>query len=251
MCLLKTTNLAKNFGALRAVNDVSIRVEENTIHALIGPNGAGKTTLFNIIAGVFPPSSGTVAFKGQDITNLKISERSRLGIGRSYQVVSVFPELTVRENIRLAVQSREHISLKLFRDAGGFRSVEEKTERILDEMALGDTALRRASTISHGHQRSLEIGIAIATDPVLLLLDEPTAGLPPEEAFRMMKLIKRVSKGITALLIEHNMKIVMEISDRITVLQQGEVIAEGSPREVRASEEVIRAYLGRSYAAAT
>lgn len=248
MHLLETINLTKNFGALRAVDNVSLCVEKDTIHALIGPNGAGKTTLFNMIAGVFSPTEGEVKFKHRNITDLKITDRSRLGIGRSYQVVSIFPELTVRENIRLAVQSRARISHFFLRDAKNFHFVEEKTEQILNELALTDTSLHKASTISHGHQRSLEMGIAIATDPVLLLLDEPTAGLPPDEAFHMMNLIKRISKGLTVFLIEHNMKIVMEISDKITVLHQGEVISDGTPREVQNSEAVICAYLGRNHA---
>ena len=248
MHLLKTIKVTKHFGALRAVDNVSLSVEKDTIHALIGPNGAGKTTLFNIIAGVFSPTEGEVVFQNKNITDLKIADRSRLGIGRSYQVVSIFPELTVRENIRLAVQSRAHISHFFLRDAESFHLVENKTEQLLDELALKDTAFYKASTISHGHQRSLEIGIAIATDPILLLLDEPTAGLPPDEAFHMMNLIKRISKGLTVFLIEHNMKIVMEISDRITVLHQGEVISDGSPGEVQNSEAVICAYLGRNHA---
>ncbi len=248
MPLLETVDLTKDFGALRAVDKVSMRVQANSIHALIGPNGAGKTTLFNMIAGVIRPSGGKVLFKNKDITGRNVCERSRLGIGRSYQVTNHFPELSVRENIRLAVQSGAGISRHFLRAAHKFRPVEEKTEQILNQLTLRETSSQKASAISHGHQRSLEIGIAMATDPILLLLDEPTAGLPPDEAFHMMHLIKRISKGLTVLLIEHNMKIVMEISDSITVLHQGEVISKGTPREVRESEEVIQAYLGPNYA---
>jgi branched-chain amino acid transport system ATP-binding protein len=244
MILLETINLGKEFGALQAVQGVNLRIEEKTIHSVIGPNGAGKTTLFNAVAGVFPPSSGKILFQGKDITRFKIYERSRLGIGRSYQVTSIFPELTVRENIRLAVQSRENKNFHLFQNANKFKEVESKTSSILDEVGLKDIALDKAGAVSYGYQRSLEVGIALATHPILLLLDEPTSGMPPDEARRMMHLIKRISQGLTVLLIEHHMEVVMTISDRITVLQQGKVIAEGRPEEVQKNESVKRAYLG-------
>ncbi len=244
MILLETVHLNKRFGALQAVQDVNLRIEEKTIHSVIGPNGAGKTTLFNAVAGVFPPTSGTVLFQGKDITRLKIYDRSRLGIGRSYQVTSIFPELTVRENIRLAVQSRGNRNFHLFQNANTLKDVESRTTAILGEVGLGDIALEKAGAVSYGYQRSLEVGIALATHPVLLLLDEPTSGMPPEEARRMMHLIKRVSGGLTVLLIEHHMEVVMTISDRITVLHQGRIIAEGKPEEVQKNESVRRAYLG-------
>ena len=244
MILLETVNLNKQFGALQAVRDVNLRIEEKTIHSIIGPNGAGKTTLFNMVAGVYSPTAGTILFQGNDITNTKIYERSHLGIGRSYQVTSIFPELTVKENIRLAVQSRGNRNFRIFQNANRLKDVENRTTSILDEVGLKDTALEKAGAVSYGYQRSLEVGIALATNPILLLLDEPTSGMPPDEARRMMNLIKRISQGLTVLLIEHHMEVVMTISDRITVLQQGKVIAEGKPEEVQKNESVKRAYLG-------
>jgi branched-chain amino acid transport system ATP-binding protein len=244
MVLLETINLTKQFGALQAVKDVNLRIEERTIHSIIGPNGAGKTTLFNTVAGVLLPTSGKIYLQGNDITNSKVYERSRLGIGRSYQVTSIFPELTVRENIRLAVQSRGNRNFSIFQNANKLKDVESKTTSILDEVGLKDITLDKAGAISYGYQRSLEVGIALATNPVLLLLDEPTSGMPPDEARRMMNLIKRISRGLTVLLIEHHMEVVMTISDRITVLHQGRVISEGKPEEVQKNESVKRAYLG-------
>jgi len=244
MILLETINLNKQFGALQAVRDVNLRIEEKTIHSIIGPNGAGKTTLFNMVAGVYSPTAGTILFQGNDITNTKIYERSHLGIGRSYQVTSIFPELTVKENIRLAVQSRGNRNFRIFQNANRLKDVESRTTSILDEVGLKDIALEKAGAVSYGYQRSLEVGIALATNPILLLLDEPTSGMPPDEARRMMNLIKKVSKGLTILLIEHHMAVVMSISDRITVLHQGTVIAEGRPEEIQQNEKVKRAYLG-------
>jgi len=244
MDILKTEKLTKKFGALEAVSNVDLLVKEGEIHSIIGPNGAGKTTLFNIVAGVYSPTTGTIIFQGKNITNLKVYERSRLGIGRSYQVTSIFPELTIRENIRLAVQSRGNKNFNIFRNAHTLKDFEDKTTGILEEVGLSDIAPFKAGAVSYGYQRSLEVGIALATNPILLLLDEPTSGMPPDEARRMMNLIKKVSKGLTILLIEHHMAVVMSISDRITVLHQGSVIAEGGPEEIQQNEKVKRAYLG-------
>jgi len=225
MVLLETINLTKQFGALQAIKDVNLRIDEKTIHSVIGPNGAGKTTFFNTVAGVFLPTSGRILLQGNDITSSKVYERSHLGIGRSYQVTSIFPELSVKENIRLAVQSRSNSNFSIFQNANRLRDVESKTTIILEEVGLKVIALEKAGAVSYGYQRSLEVGIALATNPILLLLDEPTSGMPPEEARRMMNLIKRISQGLTVLLVEHHMEVVMTISDRITVLHQGKVIA--------------------------
>jgi branched-chain amino acid transport system ATP-binding protein len=197
-----------------------------------------------MVAGVYSPTAGKVIFQGKDITHLKVYERSYQGIGRSYQVTSIFPELTVRENIRLAVQSRGNRNFNMFRNANSLIDINDKTTSILEEVGLSDIADYKAGAVSYGYQRSLEVGIALATNPVLLLLDEPTSGMPPDEARRMMHLIKKISKGLTILLIEHHMAVVMSISDKITVLHQGIVIAEGSPEEVQQNEKVKRAYLG-------
>jgi branched-chain amino acid transport system ATP-binding protein len=242
--LLETKALRKSFGALTAVSDVNLVVQEETIHSIIGPNGAGKTTLFNILAGVYPPTSGTVIFQGKDITSLKVFERSHEGIGRSYQITSIFPDLTVRENVWLAVQSRLKSSFDMFRKASVLEEVEEKTTIILEEMGLMELEERKAGTIPYGIQRTLDVGIALATKPVLLLLDEPTSGMTPEDTRKMMGLIKKISKKQTIVLIEHHMNVVMSISDKITVLHYGKIISEGAPETVQRDVEVKRAYLG-------
>ena len=248
MALLETRGITKAFGALRAVDDVNLTVEEGTIHSIIGPNGAGKTTLFNMLAGVCPPTAGRVVYRGNDITSLKVYERSLIGIGRSFQITSIFPELTVRENVRLAVQSRGKQSFSMLRKASDLEEVEEKTTKILTEMRLDGFENQKAGTIPYGSQRSLEVAIAVATEPVLLLLDEPTSGMTPEDAQKMSDLIRRISEGYTTVLIEHHMSVVMSISDRVTVLHQGSVIAEGDPETVQRNDDVLKAYLGEEKA---
>ncbi len=244
MPLLETRNLTKSFGALAAVSGASLNVHAGQVHAIIGPNGAGKTTLFNLLAGVFPPTSGQILFDGREISNLKLHERARIGIGRSYQVTSIFPELTVHENVRLAVQSKTQRSVALFRAASGLVDIRAKADAVLEEMRLTEFRERIASTIPYGSQRSLDVAIALATDPQLLLLDEPTSGMSPEDTLKMIALVERISEKYTIALIEHHMKVVMSISDTITVLSQGQIIAEGSPDDIQRNDDVRRAYLG-------
>lgn len=244
MALLETQNVTKSFGALTAVSEANLQVEAGKVHSIIGPNGAGKTTLFNLLAGIFPPTSGTILFEGRDISALKLHERAKIGIGRSYQVTSIFPELTVHENVRLAVQSKALRRVSLFKSAERLKDIVEKADRILEEMGIADCRHQIASTIPYGVQRSLDVGIALATDPKLLLLDEPTSGMSPEDTVKMIGLVERISQNYTIALIEHHMKVVMSISDTITVLSQGMIIAEGSPEEIQRNEDVRRAYLG-------
>ena len=244
MALLETQNVTKSFGALTAVSEANLQVEAGKVHSIIGPNGAGKTTLFNLLAGIFPPTSGTILFEGRDISALKLHERAKIGIGRSYQVTSIFPELTVHENVRLAVQSKALRRVSLFKPAERLKDIVEKADRILEEMGIADCRHQIASTIPYGVQRSLDVGIALATDPKLLLLDEPTSGMSPEDTVKMIGLVERISQNYTIALIEHHMKVVMSISDTITVLSQGMIIAEGSPEEIQRNEDVRRAYLG-------
>lgn len=244
MALLETQNVTKSFGALAAVSEANLQVEAGKVHSIIGPNGAGKTTLFNLLAGIFPPTSGTILFEGRDISALKLHERAKIGIGRSYQVTSIFPELTVHENVRLAVQSKALRRVSLFKPAGRLKDIAEKADRILEEMGIADYRNQIASTIPYGCQRSLDVGIALATDPKLLLLDEPTSGMSPEDTVKMIGLVERISQNYTIALIEHHMKVVMSISDMITVFSQGMVIAKGSPEEIQRNEDVRRAYLG-------
>jgi branched-chain amino acid transport system ATP-binding protein len=244
VALLETQNVTKSFGALAAVSEANLQVEAGKVHSIIGPNGAGKTTLFNLLAGIFPPTSGIILFEGRDISALKLHERAKIGIGRSYQVTSIFPELTVHENVRLAVQSKALRRVSLFKPAERLKDIAEKADRILEEMGIADYRNQIASTIPYGSQRSLDVGIALATDPKLLLLDEPTSGMSPEDTVKMIGLVERISQNYTIALIEHHMKVVMSISDMITVLSQGKVIAEGSPAEIQINEDVRRAYLG-------
>ncbi|NIM97735.1 MAG: ATP-binding cassette domain-containing protein [candidate division Zixibacteria bacterium] len=246
MPLLETKGLTKKFGGLVAVDNVDLTVEKGKVHSIIGPNGAGKTTLFNMLAGVYAPTSGTVMFQGKNITPLRVYERSNVGIGRSYQVTSIFSELTVQENVRLAVQSRGKHNFSIFRKFSDLTDVEEKTMAVLSQMGLKDIEGQKAGTIPHGSQRSLEVAIALATDPILLLLDEPTSGMTPEDTHRMIDLIEKISKGYTVVLIEHHMTVVMSISDTVTVLHQGKIIAEGPPASVQKNRDVMQAYLGET-----
>lgn len=244
MGLLEAKTLTKAFGALIAVNQINLIVEKGMIHSIIGPNGAGKTTLFNLLAGVYTPNSGVITFEGKEITSLKVHERSHIGIGRSYQITSIFPELTVRENVRLAVQSRGKHCFSMLRKFNGLKEVEGRTSVILDELGLAKFDRHKAGTIPYGSQRSLEVAIALATEPILLLLDEPTSGMAPEDIPMMIDIIRKVSRDCTTVLIEHHMNVVMSISDKITVLQQGKIIAEGPPEFVQKNDDVMRAYLG-------
>ena len=244
MALLETKGLTKSFGALNAVSDVDLTVEKGVIHSIIGPNGAGKTTLFNLLSGVYQPTSGNIKFQGRDITSSKLYERSRIGVGRSFQITSIFPELAVRENVRLSVQSRGKKNFSVLRKATEMKEVEEKTTVVLEKMELRKFEDQRAGTIPYGSQRSLDMAIALATEPTLLLLDEPTSGMTPEDTHKMIKLIKKISRLYTIILIEHHMNVVMSISDEITVLHQGRILAQGHPDFVKENEEVKRAYLG-------
>ena len=244
MVILQTENLTKQFGGLTAIADVNLKVEQGTLHSIIGPNGAGKTTLFNMLSGHIPPSVGRIKFKGQDVTGLPIDRISNLGMGRSFQLTSIFHGLSVFENVRVAVQARTRHSFNMANHALEFSEPAEKALKILKEIGLADKALQKASTLSHGDQRVLEVGIALSTEPILLLLDEPTSGMSPEETGNMMRFIRDIGDRITILLIEHDMRMVMTISDRVTVLNMGQVIAEGPPTDIQQNTDVKKAYLG-------
>jgi len=197
-----------------------------------------------MLAGSFFPTSGQIWFKGQEITNKKPYEISHLGISRSYQVTNIFPALSIKENVRLSVQSRTKNNFSLFKKASSLNEVEEKTLAVLKEMNLTDMMYHKAAEVSYGVQRALEVAITVATTPQLLLLDEPTSGMTPEDSFKIMDLIKKISKGLAIVLIEHRMHVVMSVSDVITVMDQGKIIAEGPPDDVRHNRKVISAYLG-------
>jgi branched-chain amino acid transport system ATP-binding protein len=242
--LLETTRLSRSFGALVAVMNVDLKVARGTIHSVIGPNGAGKTTLFNLLTGFLKPSAGSIVFDGKDITGLPPHEISRRGVSRSFQITSIFPELAVSENVRIALQSRTTMSyrfLKKLTDGDGLR---EKTDGILSQIGLLDKADLPAKHLSHGEKRVLDIGIGLATSPELLLLDEPASGLVGDEIVRVTSLVRQISSRVTVILVEHNIDVVLSISDRITVLSYGKVIAEGSPAEIQSNSKVQEVYLG-------
>jgi branched-chain amino acid transport system ATP-binding protein len=224
--------------------NVDLKVARGTIHSVIGPNGAGKTTLFNLLTGFLKPSAGSIVFDGKDITGLPPHEISRRGVSRSFQITSIFPELAVSENVRIALQSRTTMSyrfLKKLTDGDGLR---EKTDGILSQIGLLDKADLPAKHLSHGEKRVLDIGIGLATSPELLLLDEPASGLVGDEIVRVTSLVRQISSRVTVILVEHNIDVVLSISDRITVLSYGKVIAEGSPAEIQSNSKVQEVYLG-------
>ena len=243
--LLRTEGLTRSFGTLLAVDGVAVSVQRGELRSIIGPNGAGKTTFFRLISGEMEPSAGRIWFEGREITGLPQHAVARLGIAKSYQITNVFPHLTVLENVRVAVQGPAR-AFDFWSRADGLHGVRERAEALLRTVGLADKALLLAAHLSHGAKRHLEIGIALASDPSLLLLDEPTAGMSPEETDETMGLIRELASGRTIVLVEHKMKLVMRISDRITVLHQGQVLAEGTPDEIRANEAVQQTYLGAS-----
>lgn len=243
--ILSTHELSLHFGGVTAVNNVSLKFEENELRSIIGPNGAGKTTLFNVITGRIPASSGRVFYRGQDITNRAPHEIVRSGISRIFQRSSIFFGSTVFENVRIARQAKTGGSLRILSSKESLKNVNEGTWGILEQLGLTDQAEFPASTLSHGDQRLLEIGIALAGDPKLLLLDEPTSGMSPGETERTTKLIRRLAKEIAIILVEHDMEVVMSISDRISVMHQGSIIAQGTPKEIQQNEMVKEAYLGK------
>jgi len=246
MKLLETKNIHKNFGALTAVENVDFSIEEGKLNSIIGPNGAGKTTFFNLISGKLKPTSGEILFKGQDITSLPPHKISKMGIARSFQITNIFPGLTVFENVRLAVQSRGKKNFSFFGSPTKLKDVNEKTLSILEKLNLADKRDSPGSNITYSDQRHLEIAMTMATDPILILLDEPTAGMSPEETDMTVNMIRALSQEVTVLLIEHDMDVVFSVSDEITVLYYGKIIAKGSPMEIKDNDEVQRAYLGGS-----
>ncbi|MGD2158226.1 MAG: ABC transporter substrate-binding protein [Anaerolineales bacterium] len=247
--VIETNRLRREFGALVAVANVSIKVRPNTIHSIIGPNGAGKTTFFNLLSGNLEPTSGRVHYKDRDITRLPLHRTAHLGIGRSFQITNIFPNLTVLENIRLACQALGRDNFRLLRHYKGFQSYEQRAWEVIRQVGLEKEALSLARTLPHGGQRKLELGIILAPDPDVLLLDEPTAGMAAEQVPELIELIQEIQEAgnKTVLLVEHNMNVVMSISDYITVMHQGQVLAEGTPADIAANEVVQSAYLGGLY----
>ena len=244
--ILKIKNLTKNFGSISAVSDVSLEVEEGSIHSIIGPNGAGKSTFFNMISGVVPPSEGNVYYKDKNITGFESYKLPHMGIAKCFQITNVFPKLTVRENVWASTFSCSHKSkIDLFKSINSFETIDKDTDNIISDVGLSHKIDDKAEELSHGQQRMLEMAITLGAKPDLLLLDEPTQGLAPEATVEMTKLIRKLSKNYTILLIEHKMHIVLEISKIITVLNFGEKIEEGTPNQIKNSKKVQDAYLGR------
>lgn len=246
--LLAAAGLTKRFGGLAAVNDVSLELQLGRIHAVIGPNGAGKSTLTNLLSGDLPPSSGRVMLAGRDVTGWVPEKISRAGLGRSYQKTNIFLPFTVWENVRLAAQSREPHGARWLNLAGGFAAVNANAERAIELAGLTARRTAIAGTISHGEQRQLEIAMTLATGPRVILLDEPLAGMGSAEAERMVQLLLRIKPGHAIMLVEHDMDAVFALADRLTVMVNGEVIAGGTPAEVRADANVQAAYLGEEHA---
>ncbi|GAC1579950.1 MAG: ABC transporter ATP-binding protein [Candidatus Elarobacter sp.] len=245
--LLEATNVSKVFGGVRAVDDVSLAVREGTIHALIGPNGAGKTTFFNAVSGFAFPEQGRVTFRGTDVTRTINWRRIAMGMGRTFQTPSVFPELTVDENIRLGVRAHAKQAFALRAPSGeAAAAVNRRVDELLGFVNLTPLRDRPIAELAHGSQRLCEIAMSLSTDPILVLLDEPMAGLAEAETDRIMGVIRdlRERLGLTVLFVEHNMRVVLSLADRITVLDRGKLLAEGTPDEIAANDAVRSAYLG-------
>jgi len=240
--LLHTEDLTVRFGGLTALNSVNFTVARGEVRAIIGPNGAGKSTFFNCLTGVLRPTSGAIIFAGDDITRLPSNRISQKGIARSYQITNILPNATTLENVRIAAQSRRH-GWSLFTHYRSHRDIIEKAEAALHGVGLLSKAGELAANLSHGEQRTLEIAIALATDPQLLCLDEPTAGMSAAETYDTMQLVRRIAENLTILIVEHDMQVVMELADRITVLHYGEVLAEGPPAEIQKNPRVLEVYL--------
>jgi len=245
MALLETEKLTKSFGALTAVNAVSLRIEAGTLHSIIGPNGAGKTTLFNLLTGTFPPTSGKIIFNQQEITGTAAHRVAHLGLARSFQRTNVFPALSLLDNVWVAAfatgASRTGL---LWKKTLQYTEVTQRARQALSDVGLADKADTLAREISHGEQRQLELALALAAAPRVLLLDEPAAGLSPEETRKMVQLVRSLKGRYTIVLIEHKIDIIMSVSDRISVMHFGSLIAEGTPEEIQRHPEVRRAYLG-------
>jgi branched-chain amino acid transport system ATP-binding protein len=242
--LLQLIKVSKRFGGYHVIVDLNLEVHQGERHALIGPNGAGKSTLFNLITGRFPLTGGTIHFKGKRIDGLAPHEVNRRGIARSFQIINIFRDRTVYENIRAAVLAKQGLSLSVTRLVKGLRGVREQAEHILDRINLTSSRDHLAGTLAYGQQRALEIGLTIAQDPELVLLDEPGAGLTPEETRRIVALIREVTAEKTLLIVEHDMDVVFDLADRISVLNRGTIVATETPAQIKQNEMVKEVYLG-------
>ncbi len=250
MTLLKVDSATKRFGNLVAIEDVSLAVEPGELRAIIGPNGAGKTTFFNLVSGLFAPTSGAVLFDGRDVTSLAPEQRVARGMARTFQITEIFPELSVAENIRVAAEIAAGYRLRPWLGRAARTGVEERVAELLTLGGLSDKTGIRVGALSHGDQRATEIMMSLALRPRLLMLDEPTAGMGDQETYDIARLVRRLHRqsGLTIMLIEHDMRVVFNLADRIMVLAEGRVLAEGSPQEIADSDKVQAAYLGKAHA---
>jgi branched-chain amino acid transport system ATP-binding protein len=248
MSVLAVRNLTKRFGSLVAVRDISLTVEAGELRAVIGPNGAGKTTFFNLVSGFLAPSTGSILFEGRDISRIPAHQRVGLGMARTFQITEIFPELTVFENIRIVTEVAAGYRLRPWLSRAEAADIRRRIDETLALAALSDKADRLVGELAHGDQRATEIMMALALKPRLLLLDEPTAGMGDQETYEISQIIRRLHKNnkLTIVLIEHDMRVVFHLADRITVLDQGGFLAEGTPREIAANEAVQTAYLGQA-----
>lgn len=242
--ILEVDGVSRRFGRFVALNKVSVAFPRQQLTAIIGPNGAGKSTFFNVVSGALPPSEGRIRFEGRDITGLAPHEFARIGIAKSFQITNVFKQLSAQENVRVAAQMRR-TRFQMWRPRAAYRELDERAAELLARVGLGSLRHRPASDLAHGQQRALEVAMALASDPTLLLMDEPTAGMSPEETAVMMRLIERLAAERTVVLVEHKMKLVMGLCERLIVLHHGEFLAEGTPDEIRGNPEVRRVYLGQ------
>jgi len=248
MSVLEVKNVSKRFGSLVAVRDVSLTVQKGELRAIIGPNGAGKTTFFNLISGFFPPTAGRISFDGQDITALPAHRRVKLGMARTFQITEIFPELTVFENVRIGTEVAGGYRLRPWVSQAEKTEIWRNVEATLKLAGLEAKADRLVGELAHGDQRAAEIAMALALKPHLLLLDEPTAGMGDQETYDITRLIRRLHRdsNFTIVLIEHDMRVVFHLADRISVLDQGTLLAEGTPQDIAANEAVQAAYLGKA-----
>ncbi len=244
MNILETKGLYHDFSGLQVLFDINLQVQEGERHAVIGPNGAGKTTLFNVITGTYQPRRGQVFFKGKEITGARPHQLTRLGMGRSFQITSTFNRLTTFQNIRLAILSKKGIRFQLFRKVDKMQDITREPDEVLRRINLDRERNMPAGVLSYGKHRSLEISLAMATDPDLVMLDEPTAGMSRDETHYAVELIRRLTEGKTVVIIEHDMDVVFSLADRITVLHYGQILATGPPVEIRQNQAVKDAYLG-------
>lgn len=243
--ILEVNGVSRFFGKFQALNNVTVGFQHGELTAIIGPNGAGKSTFFNVLSGGIPPSSGTVRFEGQDITALAPHDFARIGIAKSFQITNVFKHISAHENVRVALQMQT-TRFQIFRSRKSYPELTARADALLVRVGLADSRHKLAGDLAHGQQRSLEVAMALACEPKLLLMDEPTAGMSPQETIVMMDLILQLSAERTVILVEHKMKMVMGLCKRLIVLHHGELLAEGNPEEIRRNAEVRRVYLGKN-----